>query len=246
MPDPEGRVILAATYHHGVTVVNTGDVRVLIGEPREDDVMGAFGSSSYGISNEILDGQMSVTYRLPSRLHGGVAYLPNDSLRFEVLGGWTGWAAYTDFEIEISGMEDNEGIDEEAAELVNEKRMWARDNRNTWWGALDVKAQFGERWTLGGRATFDRAAVPDHALSPNNYDANTLVLSAMSALQVHERLQIVMSFSHHFVADRVVEDSAFGVTLDEDRNEDRWFYPHSNGSYSGWVERAGIGLRFEL
>jgi len=246
MPDPGGRVVISATYHHGVTVVNTGEVRMLVGEPREDDEIGAFGSASYGLSNQILDGQMSVTYRLPSRLHLSVAVAPIETLRLELMGGWTGWSVYTDFEIEISGMEENEGVDPEAAALVNTSRLWARDNQNTVWGALDVKFGFGERWTLGGRATLDRAAVPDHALSPNNYDANTLVLSAMGALQAHEKIQIVMSFSHHFVQDRVVEDSAFGVTLEGDRNEDRWYYPHANGTYEGWVERAGIALRFVL
>ncbi len=231
-----------------MSLEHTGDVQILIGCPPQDDEIGRFGAESYGMCNDLLEGDMSVSYRLPARVHGGVAVTPIPQLTVELMGGWVNWSVYSDLLIEISGMEENEGLDPDAARLVNKQQLWARDSQDSIWGALDVKGTLAQGWlTLGARALVDRAAVPDHALSPNNYDANSLSLSGMAALNILPLdLDLVLSYGQTFMAQRTVTDSAFGLTLGTDRNEERWYYPHSNGTYTGWVRRAALAIRWHF
>lgn len=248
LPDPDGRVTLALAYHHGVTLVHQGDVRILMGCPPQDDEIGRFGAESYGLCNDLLDGQMSVTYRLPARVHGGVRVRPIPQLSLELMGGWVNWSVYDDFEIRITGIEDNPGVDPDAAQLVNKEQAWARDARDSVWGALDAKATLLDGWlTVGGRALFDRAAVPDAAVSPNNYDANSVTVSGMAALHILPvKLDVVLSYGQGFMADRTITDSGYAVTLGADRLPERWYYPHANGHYSGWTRRAGVAVRWRF
>jgi len=247
MPDPEDRVQLSLTYHHGVTLEHTGDVRILIGCPPQDDAIGRFGSESYGLCDDLLSADMSVSYRLPNRVHGGVAVTPVDAVRVELMGGWVNWSVYQDFSIQISDVAaQNPDINPEAAHLVEKEQLWARDVEDSIWGAVDVKATLARGWlTLGGRVLFDRAAVPDHALSPNNYDANTATLTGMAALHILPvNLDVLVSYGYSIIGERTVSDSAFDVTLGADRHEERWYYPHANGTYTGWTHRAGLAVRW--
>jgi hypothetical protein len=99
------------------------------------------------------------------------------------------------------------------------------------------------RLLLGGRATWDRAAVPDAALSPNNYDADTMILNGNAMVQLIRPLRLGLSFSHYRVSERQVENSAFSMAIEpEERTEDRWDYPRANGHYSTPINRVGIAL----
>ncbi|HNH47807.1 MAG TPA: hypothetical protein PKY30_12250, partial [Myxococcota bacterium] len=139
----------------------------------------------------------------------------------------------------------NELSKPETADLVNQTRLWARENHDSGWGAIDVKGRLS--WvTLGGRVLYDLAAVPDKAMSLNNYDANELILTGLVAGNPWKPLTIGISGSYHVVATREVSTSGFGVTLGEERNEDRWFYPHANGTYSGSIFRLGVQAKVEL
>jgi len=98
---------------------------------------------------------------------------------------------------------------------------------------------------LGGRVLYDMAAVPDAALSMNNYDANTVMLSGLLAARPARFLELGVSYTHQFIGTRTVTDSAFEMTLDTaTRKEDRYFYPSANGTYSGSVNRLGVQARF--
>jgi long-subunit fatty acid transport protein len=249
VPDPEERVSLSLTYHHGVRLEHTGDVRILMGCPPQDDEIGRFGMESYGLCDALIEGDMKVSYRLPSRVHGGVAVTPIEQLRVELMGGWVNWSVYDDFTVEITDVEaQNPGIDPDAADLVEKHQTWARDAQDSVWAALDVKATVAQGWlTLGGRALFDRAALPDHALSANNYDANTLSLTGMAAVHVLPvNLDVILSYGYAVTQVRTVTDSGFDVTLGADRADERWYYPHANGTYTSWTHRGGLGVRWRF
>ena len=56
-------------------------------------------------------------------------------------------------------------------------------------------------------------------------------------------LRLGLSFTHHILAERIVEESAFGMTLVEaERKEDRYFYPETAGTYTGRINRLGLSL----
>ncbi len=59
-------------------------------------------------------------------------------------------------------------------------------------------------------------------------------------------LDIVVSYGYALNQARTVTDSAFEVTLGADRNDERWYYPHANGTYTGWTHRVGLGVRWRF
>ncbi|MDP6934159.1 MAG: outer membrane protein transport protein, partial [Myxococcota bacterium] len=240
---PELRAAL--TYIHGAAVDNQGDVTLAFSCPPEADTLGRLGSELFGLCDQTLQAHASLAYTLPSRLHGGLQFDATPTLQLELMGGWVNWSVFDAYEITIYDTESlNELANPDTAELVNQERKWARDNQDSAWGGLDAKWRLHEQWLLGGRALFDRSAVPSWALSPNNYDADTLMLSALAAVSPLPQLQVGLSFTHHVVATRVVDDSQFAMTLAQaDRRADAWNYPHSNGTYDGFTERVGIQVR---
>jgi len=161
------------------------------------------------------------------------------------MGGWVNWSVFDRYSITIYDAENlNELANADTADLVNQERAWARANQDSYWGGLDAKWQPHDLWLVGGRALFDRSAVPSWALSPNNYDADTLMLSALAAITPLRQLQVGLSFTHHVVATRVVDDSLFTMTLSQaNRHADAWNYPHANGTYNGYTERFGVQVR---
>jgi len=237
------RVVLAVSHVHGYRLRHTGDVALSFGCPPQDDTLGRFGAESYGVCNVDLDADAKVAYDMPSRWSLGLQLHPSEHLAVELMGGWIGWSAFTDFDITVSGVEErNELQKPAAADLVNQRRQWARANRDTGWGGVDVKGELGEQWLVGGRVLYDRAAVPNEAVLANNYDADTLLLSGLVAYRPLPALQVGLSFTHHLMPTRTITNSAFGVTL-EDQVEDRWFYPHGNGTYRASIEHIDLVVR---
>jgi long-subunit fatty acid transport protein len=234
------QVRLGLAYVHGAAVTNTGAVEIDFGCPPQSDTIGRFGVEDLGLCYASVPAQASVGYTLPGRLHGGVEVTPTDSVAIQALGGWVHWSVFEDYDINIHGAEI-EG--EEAQDLVNQRRTWARANQDSFWGGLDVKGEVGRRVTLGGRALYDRAAVPDAALSPNNYDADEVLLSGLAAVRVVKGVEVGVSYTHHFVQTRTVPTSGYAMTLATERAEDRWYYPQSAGTYAGTIDRLGLSLR---
>jgi long-subunit fatty acid transport protein len=182
---------------------------------------------------------------LPGRINGSVVYRANPNLRLEAMGGWVNWGVYKEFTLRISDVGTLNTLQhEDTAGLLNKKRVQARDAHNTFWTALDVKAQPFEAFGFGGRITFDQSAIPTASLSPNNFDANTLILGGFVSAKPNKRYTLVLGFSQYLAASRVVSDSLFGVTLDRaNRNEERYFYPQANGTYSSSISRLSLALR---
>jgi long-subunit fatty acid transport protein len=238
------RVGVALAFVSSVRLQNEGAVQLQTGCPPQSDTIGRFGIESLGLCDASLEAAATVAYPLPWRLHGGVELKPDRDLRVNLMGGFVKWSLFQDYDITIAEVAArNPSLDEEAVALIEQQRQWARSNEDSVWGGVDVKWRPVDEWTLGGRVLHDRAAVPDRALSGNNYDANDWIVGFMAAVRPVGPLEFGLTYSHHFLETRVVDDSAFGMTLVEgEQAEDRWFYPHSNGSYSGGIHRLGLSV----
>lgn len=245
---PTEQVALSAAWVSGFHVDNRGDVALTFGCPPQEDTLGRFGAESRGLCDATMEGAATVSYDMPSRLHGSVQVWPVPALVLEAMGGAVLWSAHTDYDITIGEIgARNPELPEETVELVERQQLWARDNRDSYWVGLDAKGTIRERVILGGRLTWDRAAVPDAAVLANNYDANDLILGGLVAGRPLGALTVGLSWSHHFLQTRTVTDSAFRMNvLPEDRPEERYHYPHGNGSYAGRVDRIGLSARVEI
>ncbi len=245
---PIPQLDLGLVYIHGVDVDTSGKLNLAFGCPPTSDALGRFGSESFGLCNSRMTADASVAYQLPARINAGLALRPTSNLRLEFMAGWVDWSAFDDFLITITGAEEyNDLPKEESADLVNQTRRWARANQDSYWGGLDLKLRPVDRLLLGTRVLLDSSAIPDEALSPNNYDANNLMLSLLGAWKASSHAELGLSLTQHFLASRQVDDSAFLVTLDDSSTpEDRWNYPQMNGSYRGWLTRCGISLHYRL
>lgn len=237
---------ISVAYNHGMRLDHTGNVMVATACPPEEDTLGRLGVEALGLCNANTPGTSSIGYRLPSRVHGGVVFDGVDRLRLEAMGGWVGWSVFTDYEIKTTvKAEDIDGANnpEAAAELISQDRLWARGAVDNFWVGVDGKGEVvADRLTLGGRVIFDKAAIPDELLASNNYDADRINLGAMAAVGPFGPIQIGASFGHQILFERTVTDSAFDVSLGENRNEDRFYYPSAAGTYKGGITRIGVSV----
>jgi len=242
---PVEELELGASWVFGTTLTHSGGVTLYFSCPPQSDTLGRFGAEAYGICDETIKASSTVTFNIPHRLRLGAAYTFADTVRAELMGGWTGWATHDGFDIVMKDTAKlNELSNEETSALIEKDRSWARDNQNATWFALDTKTYVKERWTFGARVLHDRAAVPDSTLSPNNYDANTTTVTGLVAVHILDQLEIGLRGTKYFVATRVVTDSAYAVTLDEANAVDpEYFYPQMNGTYDSDITRFGLTVR---
>lgn len=245
---PIEQLDIGIAYTAPVTLRHTGEATLYFSCPPQSDVAGRFGSESFGLCDSVVEADAAIGYTLPGRLNAGVAFSPIDEIRAELMGGYVWWSAFQDFRVEIFNIaEKNPDLPEQTTELITQDRNWARDNNNSWFGGLDLKARPTERWTVGGRLLYDKAAVPDAAMSANNADADTVMLSGLVAFQALKPITIGLSGSRYFSQSRTVTDSGFYMTLDEaSRAEDRWNYPHGNGTYELFLSRIGVSVLSEF
>ena len=99
--------------------------------------------------------------------------------------------------------------------------------------------------SFGARAIFDRAAVPDSAMSPNNIDFDTLILGANLAWQPSAAvpLRVGLSYSNYVATPRTITTNAFSLDLDPtDPAQDRYRFPTMNGTYQMSQSRIGVSL----
>lgn len=258
---PVDKLGISVAYSHGMRLDHEGTIALQFGCPT--DAMGSFAAQFSGMCNADAEGTGAIGYRLPSRLNFGVVLEPVEILRAELMGGWVGWSAFTDYDIttrvEASQFEDElcdkdgDGIADECndlqkqnaektAGLVSQDRQWARDNKDSFWVGVDAKVKAHRFLTVGGRVLYDHTAIPSPALSTNNYDAPAVTLGAVAVFTPLEQLGISLSFGRQFLATRTVEDSAFAVTLADNPKPDRYFYPSANGTYSAGINRVGIAV----
>lgn len=250
---------ISVAYVHGVSLNTEGDLTLKFGCPEDYDLLAQIAFQDNGLCDSTFQGTGSIAYQLPGRFHLGVATSPIDRLRLEAMGAYVMWSQFTDFDIvtEIGADQiqvEDPAVAEETADLVSQHRLWARDNKDTFWVGLDGKMQFHKYVTGGLRVMYDHHAVPSSAVSINNLDNDTLMLTGMAMFNPASQLGIGLSFGHYFLATRTVTDSAFAVSLAgadpnsedyyaENPEKDRYFYPESNGVYSGGINRLGITLK---
>lgn len=242
---PTDRVAVALAYVHGTRLEHTGDIELRTSCPPESDVVGRVASSALGLCDSVVAGTGGVAYELPSRIHGGVALHPDGRLRLEAMGGWVGWSAFSDYEVEADFPPDSltEALNpEEASARLAQERLWARDSRDTFWAGVDGRWTATDVVELGFRALYDHPAVPTSAVSTNNYDAPTLSLGAAGRVAVGP-LHLGVSAAQWIIAKRTVEDSVFAVTLGEDPRPERAYYPSAAGTYRGSVTRLGVSVQ---
>lgn len=244
---PIDEVTIAVSYNHGLNLSHTGDVMVVTGCPPESDTLGRFGVEQLGLCNANTKGTSTVGYKLPSRVNAGVVVRPVDAVRLEAMGGFVGWSAFSDYDIQTRVTP--EAVDDAAdpeitADLISQDRKWARDNRDTFWVGLDGKGEvIDDTLTVGARVLYDRSAIPDEVLSTNNFDANSVNVGGLVAVGPFAGLSFSASLEQQFLADRTVKKSAFQMTLpEEDRKPVRYYYPPAEGQYSAGITRIGISV----
>lgn len=250
-PDP--RLAISASYQHGGTLAHRGDLGVTFDCPPDEDAIGHFAAGLKGLCYAELSGTGVVSYDIPWRTHFGLRWMPHGDpgkLAVELMGGLIGWSQFTDYAIETYVDSNSVELDDaearkETAATVSQTRSWARDARDTYFAGIDAKGRVLEdRLLVGGRALFDRSAIPDHVLSMNNYDADTLMTSLLVGYRVARPLELAVTLKNHWMVSRTIEDSAYGVTLDASNAvEDRYFYPSGNGTYSGSIRSVAVDLR---
>lgn len=248
MLHPNDRFAISATYIHGARMENKGPVS---GEfacpPNDTDPFGNLAARQNGLCSAEITGDGLIAYDLPARVQGGIMFKPVKWLRLEGMGAWVRWSEYDDFDIAISNVKGSDAFDTETTEvgkeLIENPRPWARANQDSFWLAFDAKVTVAEKWTFGARYWFDQAAIPDYALSTNNWDANEHIISALVAYRPLRFFDVGLSYSHHFVEERTVTNSRFYQTVEGEAPEARWNYPQMNGTYTGAIDRVAIVLR---
>lgn len=247
---------IALSYNHGVRLDHEGTVAMSFAcppvwdGPARADAVGTLmicDGSGAGIS---VGGTATIGYRLPGRIHLGVAVKPTERLRLEAMGGVVFWSGFGPYEIQtlvsptaFPGTLANDTM----ARIVGTPRTWARDHRDTFWAGLDGKVTLSDRVTVGARALYDRAAIESQSVLANNYDASALHLSGMGEVRPTDKLGITLSVAHQFLARRVVTDSPFGISVqDDDATPAAYFYPTGNGTYTGRITRIGAAVRVHL
>jgi len=264
---PIDQLAISLAFNKGVRLDHTGDMTIQFQCPPEYDFLVALAASDRGLCDpetgqgSKFNGSGAVGYSLPSRVNFGLVVYPIEAVRLEAMGSWVNWKVFTDYEIqtEISPDEvpvlpddpndpddvaEAQALREETAELASQDLLWARDGRNTYWVGLDAKHKVNDYFMYGGRVFYDRTSVPTDSLMLNNFNSNTFGLSAMAMVSPLDKLGIAVSFSHHFMADRTVDNSNFGLSIYEDqRREFRYRFPSGNGTYGGSINRLGISLR---
>lgn len=242
---PNDKLAIALTWVNGYRVDNTGEADVYFNCPPQADTFGRFVAETGGLCHSTVNAAAGVGYNLPSRLQGGLAVTPKEGTRLELMGAWVGWSVFDNYDVTLTEIaERNPELPEATAAGLDRTREQARAAENSFWVAVDVKQEVGKHWTFGGRALFDKAAVPTHAVSASNFDANAGVFTGLAAWRPNPNLEIGLSGSWHYLALRTVNSSAFGLEYDPGRrNEDRFFYPHTNGDYGSAIFRGGLQFR---
>lgn len=254
------KVGISLAYNHGVSLSHTGGVDLSFSCAPDYDVLSLEGFTERGLCNARFAGDATVDYTLPSRIHAGVVVTPTDRWRLEAMGAVVMWSSFDDYDIQLDvdpSQIQAEGFDSDdpeiaseaarlsglTADIINRPRKWARDNHTSFWVGADGKYDVSEKWTVGSRWLFDRAAVPNATLSPNNVDFNAIIGSGQLVFHASERFDFGLSISHQLWFARTNNESAFAQTVDATAaTEDRFFYPSANGRYSGFLTRLGISV----
>ncbi len=248
-------VSVGGSYVHGAKITNNGLATLNFGCPPDDDIYGRFGSQLTGICDTEIPAITQVRYSLPHRIVGFLRITPTgdaDQLSIEGFGGYSMWSNYSSVEIttrvDPNGVALNREEDREAtANLLGQDLSMARGLVDTYWVAADIRGRVSDEWTIGTRLTYDRHAIPTQMISPNNFDTDTVVTAVLAEVKLSDSVSLAGSYSHYFQQTRVVDNSAYRVTLDNDNQApDGFRLPQMNGTYNGSIDRGGVALRVKL
>ncbi len=248
---PHPDVLLSVGFALGTPrpLVHRGGVAIDAGCPPEDDLFGRAGAQLYGLCDADIAADATIAYRYPMRVHVGAAWQVKPELRLELMGGWTGWSAYDDLRITVTDpVSANTELGEPALDALTLDRRWGRGARDTFWVGVDAKGDVGPL-VLGGQARFDRAAIPNAWMGPNNFDFDAATLGALLGVRPTRKADLVLALSYQgrIAAPRTVTDSAFGLAVDPAaRNPDRAFYPQMNGRYTSGLHRLALSVRWAI
>ena len=248
---PVKGVGISASYRHGASVTHSGGMRYVFACP--EDALSKIAAGVTGICNgegANVRGKAKVSYRYPSRVNASVVLETVPKLRLELMGGLVFWSQFEEYSVstkvtnasQFDASSDTRA--EETAELVSQDRTWARDNRNAPWFGVDSKIDLSPKWTLAGRVVVDTPAVPSAVMTPNNVDMVDIAMTGGAILTPAPMVDIALTYTRHQWIGRTITNSQFSIaTFQQDRTPDRFFYPESNGDYSGGVHRLGLSVR---
>jgi long-subunit fatty acid transport protein len=256
----DGKLGISLAWNQGVKLTNTGTSTFAFGCPPTFDNTARSAAEDAGLCDAVVPAETTVSYQLPSRLHVGVALLPVDRVRLELMGAWVGWGVFDDYDVTLTVNPDDidsplgAGAAGQVATLLSQERKQARGARDTFWVGLDGKVDLSELVLVGARATFDRSALPTSYVSGNNLDADTMLLQALTQLRPSPKVGIGLSYTYALSGAREVTDSVFSQDLARANatNPDyyvttpavnRTFYPTANGMYALDVHRLGVSLQ---
>lgn len=259
---PTDRLGISLAWNQGVSLDHEGAVSFQFQCPPEYDEDSFAAATDGGTCNTTIPGEATLAYKLPSRLHAGVAFLPVDRVRLEVMGAWVGWHVLQDYKVDILVNPSDVPVEDSqfalaTAELLRQDRLLARGAKDSFWVGLDGKVEVEEHVTVGGRFTFDKAAIPTEYVSASNIDADTFLLEGMTQIRPVPRLGVGLSYSYAASAARTVTNSVFSQDLDGasalsdnyyklDDAIDRTFYPSTNGTYALGIHRIGVSVHARL
>ncbi|MCA9495257.1 MAG: outer membrane protein transport protein [Myxococcales bacterium] len=259
---PTDRVGISLGWNQGVSLSHEGSVSFVFQCPPEYDPDSFNAATDGGTCGTTIPGQATLAYKLPSRLHLGVAVLPVERVRLELMGAWVGWHVLQDYKVDILVNPSDVPVDDSqfalpTAELLRQDRLLARGAKDSFWVGLDGKVEVEEHVTVGGRLTFDKAAIPTEYVSASNIDADTFMLQGMTQIRPVPRLGIGLSYSYAASGARTVSNSVFSQDLARasvespdyyklDDAVDRTFYPSTNGTYGLGIHRIGVSVQARL
>jgi hypothetical protein len=141
-------------------------------------------------------------------------------------------------------------------ELEDYARESAKIMRDSFWVGVDGKVDVMDEVTVGGRITFDRAAVPTSYVSASNIDADTVILLGMAQYRPVPQLGIALSYSYAASGARRDEQRVLADIARADPNNpastplyntddaiDRVWYPSANGRYALGIHRIGVSVQ---
>lgn len=244
---------ISVAYQHGLKLNHEGDLNLKTNcAPEYSNLQSALEIT--GLCDADLNGTGRVPYTLPSRVHGAVVLHPIEKLRLEAMGGWVGWSAFDNYELNIDIPPEafvdvaDTGVQQSSSELASQQRNWARDNVDSFWLGFDGKFKPLPVLTTGAKVVYDKSAIPDRVVSTNNFDGNTVTTTLSGAVGL-KQLTIGLAYAHTFFPKRTVTNSAYSLTLDNitedgviDPAAEPYFFPSANGTYTATIDRIGLTI----
>lgn len=244
---PIDQLTISASWYSGARIVHRGAMRFTMGCPPQTDIIGRLGTEREGLCDARVSGTGSNTYTYPMRLNLGIALQATPNARIELMGGWVNWKRFTEYYFRFNDdlTSENTELTELGAANLSGDRIMARDNVNNFWIAVDGQFDLSDIVKLRARAAFDKSAIPNTVLAPNNADFDTIKLGIGADFRLgrESKFYIGVSFLEEIWLARTNTENIFRLELDpEKRPAARYHYPTMNGEYRGALHRPALSF----